>query len=322
MRLKGTWILFGFALIVGAFYFFYFLPAARERRLVEELSSRPFRLDAEKAKFLRLQNAQGAFELTKEGREWRIQSPIALPADGKTIREILDRIHQGKILKILTGDMRRAPEFGLDRPRAILRVEYEGEADELVLGGSSPSRTGIYAFARGVQAIFLADPGIAEALSVGLYELRAKALFRFDPEAVTRIRVLRRKGEIELVRDQQGWKMLRPTSGRASDGPVKDFLLGVLHQRADEFYDGRIPQARDYPDTMKLWLYSEGERTPCEIEVHYWGTGAHQGVVAYQRGMQYSGRLPRDFWNFMKERCTVKAFDRKISGREKMGVIN
>ncbi len=298
LKFKGTLILFSIALIVGAVYLFYFLPAAKEKKLIEGLSNRFFRVDMEQVEFLRIQNPRGVFDMVKKRKKWNIKSPIALPTDSETIPKILDIIKKGKIIKVITDDMKRAPEFGLNNPLAVLFIGYEGKIDELALGNINPSRTGIYAFTKGVNAIFLVDKKIAEALSIGLYELRSKALFTFHPETVTGIRIVRKKGEIELIKGQKGWQMVRPISGRTSEEEVTDFLLGVLNQRADEFYDDLIPNARDYRDTINLLFYS-GEKLSNEIDVHYWGTGVNQGVVAYQKGMSYSGRLPRDFWNFI-----------------------
>ena len=299
MRFKGTLTLLGIALLVGAGYLFYLVPSAQEKKLQEELASRFFRVDTEHLEFMRIKNAQGVFDVVREKGIWKVRSPRMLPIDEKTIAKIMDILRSGKIVKIITRDVERASEFGLDKPGAVLAIGFGGKIDEIAFGGVNPSKTGIYAYAKGLQAIFLVANEVAEIMKIGLYELRSKALFSFDPGAVSKVMIVGKRAKMELTKGEQGWMMLRPFSGRANTEAVQDFLLGILNQRADEFYDNRIPDEKIYSDTIRIMLSSQGEPKTKEIEVHYWGTGAREGTVAYQKGMNYSGRLTRDFWNFV-----------------------
>ena len=299
MRFKGTLTLLGIALLVGTGYLFYLVPSVQEKKLQEEVASRFFRVDTERLEFMRIKNAQGVFDVVQEKGMWKIRSPRMLPADGKTIGKILDLLRSGKISKIITRDMERASEFGLDKPGAVLAIGFGGTIDEIAFGGVSPSKTGIYAYAKGLSAIFLVGNEEAEIMKIGLYELRAKALFSFDPEAVRRILIVGKRAKVELVKGEQGWMMIRPFPGRANAEGVRDFLFGILNQKADEFYDNRVPDEKIYSDTIRIKLSLQGETNPLGIEVHYWGTGVHEGTVAYQEGMNYSGRLTRDFWSLV-----------------------
>ncbi|MGE5892478.1 MAG: hypothetical protein ACM34I_00325, partial [bacterium] len=75
MKFKGTIILSGIALLTGTLYLFYLVPHSREQKLKEELSSRFFRVDAGQVEFLKLQDAQGIFRLSKEATVWNISAP-------------------------------------------------------------------------------------------------------------------------------------------------------------------------------------------------------------------------------------------------------
>jgi hypothetical protein len=298
LRFKGTLILLIISLIIGSVYLLYVLPEMREKKLIAELSSRFFHINPDEIEFLRIQNPKGVFDIARDDDGWIIKSPIVLQTDPETIQKILDTIIKGKIMKVITADIKRMSEFGLDHPRAALSIGFGGRIDELILGDTNPSGTGIYAFARGLKAIFLVGKEIVWFSDIGLYELRSKALFVFDPDIVTGIKIIKKSGEIEMVKDKNGWYMIKPFSGRADDDEIRDFLLDVLSQRAEEFYDGRVPDASDYPETIRLLFYSD--KNPYkEIDVHYWGTDVKQGVVVYQKGMKYSGRLQRDFWNLI-----------------------
>lgn len=299
MRFRGTLILLMASLFAGALYFFYFLPRAKEEKLISELSSRFFRVDITEVEFLRIQNPNGVHNIMKQEGQWRLLGTPSLQTDSRVMQQVLEIITHGKIEKVITNDMSRTAEFGLDTPTAALFIGYKGKIDELDIGSSNPAGTGFYASARGINAVFVVDREVAEIATITLYDLRSKSLFSFDPETVTAVRIMKDDGEVELRKDTGTWRMVRPVSGRASAQDISDFLFGVLNQRADEFYDNVVPDAVSYSGTTRILLYS-GEKITADIDVYYWGTGVDQGAVAYQKGMKYSGRLSRDFWNFVR----------------------
>ncbi len=307
MRYSGTLILAVLSLIVWSVYFFYLLPVSVEKKLMEEIASRFFRIDVRQVEFLRIQNPKGSFDVVREereGRGWKVKSPDDLPADSAAIQKLMDIISKGKIIKIITEETKKMAQFGLDKPRAILYIGYEGRIDELGLGGINPARTGIYAYAKGIDTIFLVNKEVEELINVGLYELRSKALISFDPDIVNKINIISKKGEIELINSQKGWEMVMPIAGRADDEAIRSYMIEVLNQRADEFFDNSVPDAESYRDSIRILLYSNphsfskgGITGLSVIDVHFQGTGAGEGVVVHQKGMKYSGRLQRDFWN-------------------------
>jgi hypothetical protein len=298
LRFKGTIILFVLSIIVGTGYFLYLMPALKEREMIEELNSRLFRINPEQVEFLKIKNPKGVFLIVKKDEGWMIKSPRELKTDSKTINKIMNIISSGRIVKIISEDIGRINEFGLDRPGAVLLTGYGNRSDELVLGGINPSGTGIYAYARGVNAIFLVDMDAGGLAGVGLYELRSKTLFDFIPETVSGIKIVREDSLIEMRKTGTDWEIVNPVSARASNEVISDFILTIQKQRADEFYDDTIPDPASYRESMKIYMYMDDNSTT-EIDVHYWGTGVGQGSVVYQHGMKYSGRLPRDFWLFL-----------------------
>lgn len=303
MRFKGTLVLLTVALVTGAAYIFYLLPAEKERKIKEELLKKFFRVEETQVEFMRIKNPNGTFHISRNEKAWTLTIPTVLQADSKTLDRIFRSIIKGEIVKVITSDISRAAEFELDRPRAVMAIGYRGEIDELVIGGTNPSMSGYYAFVKGINAIFLVDEEIAQIRTIGLYDLRSKSIFDFEPDRITDIHIKKKDVEIVLVKHEDMWKVTRPFSGRASTDDIMDFLLGVLNQRVDEFYDGQVPDARNYSDTITLELSSEGNEGNV-IDVHFWGTGYNEGAVVYQLGMNYAGRLPRDFWNFVNRRAT------------------
>jgi hypothetical protein len=180
----------------------------------------------------------------------------------------------------------------------VLNIGYGGKIDELSIGNQNPGKTGYYAFAKGVNAIFLVNENTAKISSLGLYELREKSLFRFVPDIITAIKIIKKDNRFTLQKDENTWYVDSPMRGKADAQKILEFLDELLNQRATQFYDNEIPDTRKFNNTIKLQL-TDNKISIKEITVYYWGTGADEGTVAYQRGEKYAGRLPRDFWLFI-----------------------
>jgi hypothetical protein len=298
IKKRGTVILLALSVVIGAIYFFYVIPSEKENKLKEELSRRFFRVNKSQIEFLRIQNFKGTFNIAKNNDEWQITLPMHLPTDHEAINELLHVITNGKIVKIISTDIKRRPEFALDTPMSVLNIGYGGKIDELSIGNQNPGKTGYYAFVKGINAIFLIDEKTAKISSLGLYELREKSLFRFDSDIITSIKIIKKNNIITLNKQENTWRVISPLNGKADSQEIMAFLDELLNQRAIEFYDDQIPDISKFSNTIKL-LLSDNKSELNEIDVYYWGTGATEGTVAYQKGEKYAGRLPRDFWIFI-----------------------
>ncbi len=298
IKIRGTVLLLVLSVVIGIVYFFHVVPSEKENKIREELSRRFFRINKSQIEFLRIQTFKGTFNIKMKNGEWHITLPRRLPADSEVINSLLNVITDGKIVKIISTDIKRRPEFALDAPIAVLNIGYEGKIDELTIGSQNPSKTGYYAFVKGINAIFLLDEETAKISSLGLYELREKSLFSFKPDIINSIRIIKKDSRITLKKQENTWRVLSPLYGKADSDEILEFLDELLNQRAIEFYDDLIPDITQFSDTIKIQL-SDKINELIEIDVHYLGTGANEGTIAYQKGEKYAGRLTRDFWLFI-----------------------
>jgi hypothetical protein len=298
IKIRGTVLLLALSVVIGAIYFFYVLPTEKENKLREELSRRFFRVNKSQIEFLRIQNFNGTFNIAKNNDEWQITLPRHLPTDRETINELLNVITDAGIVKIISSDIKRLSEFALNTPTAVLNIGYGGNIDQLSIGNQNPGKTGYYAYVKGINAIFLIDEKSAKIRSLGLYELREKSLFRFEPKIITSLKIIKKDEITTLEKEGNDWSVISPSYGKADSQEIVAFLDALLNQKALEFYDDQIPDISKFSNTIKLLLY-DNKKELNEIDVYYWGTGATEGTMAYQKGEKYSGRLTRDFWIFI-----------------------
>ncbi len=301
MRYRLTLVLLALAAGLGAFYYLVVLPHAQQQVLIEEISKKYFRGDISALEFIRIRNGNGAFDIAKRGEGWAVTAPRSLDADAKAVEAILSSIRAGKILKILSTDTARLGEFGLDRPAVILSLGFSGKIDEIAFGNRNPAQSGVYAYARGVQAIFLVDPEILKNLTPGLSGIRDKTVFQFDPNDVVSVKILTPRDVIDMRKEGADWRMARPLPEKANAAAISAFLAGLSASRAEEVYDH--PPEGKFAKTVQIAL-ATNEGRQHRLRVNYWGTGAGEGVLAYEVGKHHYVRLRREFWDFVNRNAS------------------
>jgi hypothetical protein len=101
----------------------------------------------------------------------------------------------------------RAEEFGLHKPEGTVRVKLDGKERSLVIGGTTPG--GADRYARLDSGEVYAIPGsIAQNLMFAESRLVERELHRFEPEEITRVRLVKGGDSREILRledKKDGW---------------------------------------------------------------------------------------------------------------------
>jgi hypothetical protein len=305
VRFKGALFLFVIFVLVGGFYFLYFLPVEKNIKKAEELKKRLFNISTERVDYIRLVVNGNEYELKKKKEGWFITKPETLLADEIIIKKMLEKLNKEKIKKLVTMDMSRLSEFGLKVPAIYALFGYEGNIVEFFLGRPNPAATDVYIYRRGMDGIFLVSKDIVTVLNHNLFSLRRKEPFLFDPARVAGIKIIKDSDTVEMRYSQgKGWIMITPNMGRCSEREVIRFLEDIRSVRAEEFYDHMQPEPERYPRNAKLVLLNR-DGSEVVIDLYFWGTSIDTGIVVYQHGLDYYARTGREFWNRIHEDASI-----------------
>ena len=184
-----------------------------------------FAFDREKLSKLELESPRGTVTLTREGDQWRITAPEALPADGSVIGTLLFQIRELKAQGFLDG-VRMTPQI------RVSLWETGGTAPKvLTLAPSSETRGGqpsAYAAVAGQGQTILVDAKALGELSKSVTDLRDHALFSIDVKQIGRVRIKSGEGVAVLEREgETGWKTVEPKRGAANVGKTDELVLNV-----------------------------------------------------------------------------------------------
>jgi len=186
--------------------------------------------DRDKLTRLALESPKGTVTLARQGDQWRITAPQALPADGPVVSGLLFQLREAKAQAFLPG-VHFTPTVKVSL--------WEGETKTpriVALAPSTETRGGqpsAYAELLGQGPPVLVEARLLSTLSKSAPELRDHSLFGgLETKQVTRIRVSRGGRTAMFERSSPlEWKMVEPRRGAARSGRVEDLLLTVAALR-------------------------------------------------------------------------------------------
>lgn len=253
MKSWSTLILALVALALLAFFYFggKELPSTTER---EEAARRVVNLNSDKVTRIELANASGEFVLVKDAAgTWRLEKPLATAADDTVVSQILGDVEFARRRSTLDPrafeDYAKALEsFGLKSPKATAKFQQDGKAWTIAIGNDTARGGQAYALTSDGKRedLVIVDSSLAENLLHGLDRLRSRAVFNFQTPSVQAITLRRGDQAVEVLREADQWKIVRPLEAPAETARVTGWLGQLLGARAVAFVDDAGADAARY----------------------------------------------------------------------------
>jgi hypothetical protein len=233
---------------------------------------------------IEVESPKGAVTVAREGAQWKIVAPEALPTDQVEVGALLSKVRELRAQGFLTDDASGIPRF-LPRPQVRVTLAEQGGGATTLLLAPSPERRGgapsAYAAVAGKGPVALVDAQALGDLARSATDLRDRRLLAgLEPKDIKRVRV--RAGGQTAVLERTGdteWRMLEPAKGAAS-GPKVDDLLYTL--RALRWKEIAAPAAADparygldAPSLEVVLLRGDGGEIATVL------VGKREGEVAY-----------------------------------------
>jgi len=241
---RTTAILFGVALVLGAFLYFYEIRGEEARKEAEQAEKAVFPgVDAGDVVALQVETGEGgAARLESRDAGWRVTSPVDFPADEAAADGMASTLAK------LTAESRlESPEepdvYGLGEGARVLRFETGEEGYELRVGGKTPVGANSYVSRSGDPRVHLVPTWRLNSLQKSLDELRDRRVLDFDRDAVAALELSWPGGGVALEEREEGWWLTAPREARADGDAVEDLLSELAFLRAEGFVDAPPPDA-------------------------------------------------------------------------------
>jgi hypothetical protein len=191
-------------------------------------------------KILSIQEADiSKFDLKKNGAEqvggerntagqWRITSPIPLPADQSAVSSLLGTFASLNSERLVEDKAVNLNPYGLDAPKLEVDLtQKNNKTQKLLLGDDTPAGNGIYARLDGDPRVFTILNYHKTSIDKSANDLRDKRLLTVDSDKISQIELVATKQEMAFGRNKDEWQIVKPKPLRA-DGTEVDDLVRAL----------------------------------------------------------------------------------------------
>src|ERR1700722_5303529 len=179
------------------------------------------------------------FDLKKDGTEqvgaernaagqWRITSPVALPADQSAVSSLLGTFSSLNSQRLVEEKASNLSPYGLDVPK--FEVDLTGknnQLQQLLLGDATPAGNAIYAKLGGDPRIFTIPSYDKTSIDKSANDLRDKRLLTVNPDKISEVDLVAKKQDIAFGRNKDAWRIVKPKPLRA-DATQVDSLVRAL----------------------------------------------------------------------------------------------
>jgi Domain of unknown function (DUF4340) len=186
--------------------------------------------EADKVEEIKVMSAAGdATTLRKESGAWQVTQPIAARADDSEVSGITSALGQMEVGRVVDPNPTDLNDYGLSNPRIEIDFKAAGDNDykKLLVGDKSPTGSDLFAKRNDEKQVFLIPASNETSFNRTTFDLRDKAVLKFDREKVDGIDVSASGKTLTVAKEGSDWKITRPVQTKADFGSVEG-LVGRL----------------------------------------------------------------------------------------------
>ncbi len=226
-------------------------------------------LDASKVNEIRISASDEAIVLKRRGGGWQLGSKSKDRADSALVERVLQAAAGLTFYDRIDG--REFPsdkdwsDYGLRTPKR--KIEFEGGGKRTIFfGKDAANESRLYVRTSESRSVYLVGDELLSLAFRDAADFRDRRLTDLTPDRIDRFIIRRPGGEMELLRDAGGWRLVKPVHAAADSVKVEEFLKRVLGLRILEY-------AADDSGDLGAYGIAEGQN---EVSLFADGSERHQ----------------------------------------------
>jgi hypothetical protein len=185
----------------------------------------------------------------KAGEPWMISKPVGVKADQTVANNLARAIADCQIAKTVEEKSDNLAPFGLDKPQVIVTVtDTKGKTRSgLEVGKVTPVGFSAYLKYTDQPAVMLTSSAFPSGMNKTLDQMRDRELMTFKMDDVSKFTIVRDNGsEMEIDRDGDNWKIVKPASYAADPTQVRQLLTTLGDSKVADFITDAPTNAAQY----------------------------------------------------------------------------
>jgi hypothetical protein len=237
-------------------------PSTRESR-----SGYVVDLDRNDVTRVEITNESDNTVLNKTAAGWQIIAPVNDRADVRVVDSLLDNIQflrrDDTISNLGKGEkkQKRLKDFGLLKPHLKLVWQTKNRRSTIEFGADTAVEGTCYVRTEGSDVVFVTGNELKNLVSKRSNAFRDHQITPFLTAQIDRVIVHQAAGDIELVRQQNGWQIVRPIKARADDDIVNAALEKINATPILDFVESEtVPNTDTENSGRSISLFSGDEK--------------------------------------------------------------
>jgi hypothetical protein len=217
---------------------------------------------------LEITNESAKTVLHKTAAGWQITSPVNDRADARVVDSLLDHIQflrrDDTISRLGKKEEKQKllKEFGLLKPHLKLIWYTKNRHSAIEFGADTAVEGTCYIRTEGSDTVFVTGNELKNLVLKRSDAFRDHQITPFLTSQIDRVIVRQTAGEIELVRQVNGWQIVRPIKARADDDTVNAALEKINATPILDFAEtSKIPNTETENPSRSIFLFSGEEKT-------------------------------------------------------------
>ncbi len=233
MRLRNTIIVLVLFAIVGGYAFIVgrYSTTEAERKLLEVKQDDIAKIE------LRYSDRDIVLQRDK-GRPWQLLKPVGADADQTQANNLARAIADGSVVRTADENPTDLARFGLKPPTTTVIVTTfdKKTLPAIEIGKSTPIGFNAYVKLADSPAVLLTEGVFSSGMNKTVNDLRLRDLMAFQVDDVKKLIIAHDNGQtVEIDRDGDNWKIVKPAPYPADDTAVRTALSTLVNARASDF---------------------------------------------------------------------------------------
>jgi Domain of unknown function (DUF4340) len=225
---KSTLILL--VVFLGLLGYIYFYESRRPATPPVEEKPKAFTVQPDKIEELNVKAASGeTTRLKKAAAGWEVVEPVSMTAAESEVNGITQGLASLEIQRVVDENPSDLAQFGLAQPKVDVAFRANGQTGltHLLIGDKTPTGSELYAKTQDQKKVFLISSYLDGTFNRTPFDLRDKAILKFDRDKVTGLEIARPKDALTFAKDGSRWNLDKPIRATADSGTVEG-LIGQI----------------------------------------------------------------------------------------------
>lgn len=174
----------------------------------------------------------------EKGKPWRLVKPVGTDADQAQANNLARAIAEGVLVRTVDDKPADLAPFGLKPPTTTVTVTTfdKKTLPSIEVGKSTPIGFNTYVRLANSPAVLLTEGAFSAGMNKTVNDLRVRDLMAFKLDDVQKLIIARDNGQaVEIDRDGDNWKIVKPAPYPADDTAVRMALSTLVNAKATDF---------------------------------------------------------------------------------------